>query len=213
MFRPRLLNIFRYFLPEMTWEVKDPQAVYLTIDDGPTPGITEWILNELARRDVKATFFCLGKNIEMYPDLYEKIIAEGHKVGNHTYSHLRGWKISATRYVEDVDFANQVVRSDIFRPPYGRITKKQARILSERYRLVMGSIVSQDYSSLMSPRKCLRNVTRFVRPGDIIVFHDSLKSYRNMRYALPKAIDHIKKTGLEFKLLEFEQKQNGQSKR
>ena len=211
MFRPRFLNIVRYFLPVMTWEVKgDTDGVYLTIDDGPTPGITEWILNELDKKGVKATFFCLGKNVEMYPDLYERIIAAGHIVGNHSYSHVKGWQVSTPRYVEDVDFANQLVYSELFRPPYGRITNRQARILGERYRLVMASIVSQDYNSLVHPRKCLRNVTKFVRAGDIIVFHDSLKSYRNLRYALPRAIDHIKKMGLEFKLLEFEKEKHGE---
>lgn len=204
MFRPRFLNFIRCFLPDMTWEVKDRGAVFLTIDDGPTPGITEWILNELDKRGVKATFFCLGKNVEMYPDLYGRIIAAGHAVGNHTYSHLKGWEVSTEQYVEDVDFANQLVRSELFRPPYGRITTRQSMILKERYRLVMANIVSQDYNLLMNPRKCLHNVTRFVKSGDIIVFHDSLKSFRNMRYALPRAIDHIKKMGLEFKVLEFE---------
>lgn len=195
----------------MTWEVKeDRTGVYLTIDDGPTPGITEWILNELDKRGVKATFFCLGKNVEMYPDLYRRIIDAGHIVGNHSYSHLKGWEVSTRQYVEDVDFANQTVRSELFRPPYGRINKRQAYILGERYRLVMASIVSQDYNSLVHPRKCLRNVTKFVRAGDIIVFHDSLKSYRNMRYALPRAIDHIQKMGLEFKLLEFEKENHEQ---
>lgn len=209
MFRPRFLTFLRYFLPEMTWEIKDPGGVYITIDDGPTPGITEWILSELDKKGAKATFFCLGKNVEMYPDLYDRIIAAGHKVGNHSYSHLKGWEVSTKQYVEDVDFANQLVRSDLFRPPYGRIKKSQAKQLAERYRLVMGGIVSQDYSPLVHPRTCLRNVTKFVRPGDIVVFHDSQKSYRNMRYAFPRALDHIRKMNLEFRVLEFEKPESG----
>lgn len=204
MFRPRFLNFVKYFLPDMTWEVKDNEAVYLTIDDGPTPGITEWILNLFEKKGVKATFFCLGKNAEMYPDLLEKILAAGHKIGNHSYSHVKGWEVSTYRYVEDIDFANHILHSDLFRPPYGRITQKQAEALADRYRLVMGGIVSQDYNPFIKPHRCLKNVTRFVRAGDIIVFHDSLKSYRNMRFALPKAIDHIHKMGLEFRTLEFE---------
>lgn len=196
----------RHFLPDMTWEVKDSRAVYLTFDDGPTPGITEWILEQLAKYDAKATFFCLGKNIEMYPHLYDMIIAAGHKVGNHSYSHLKGWEVSLQEYIEDVDFANQVVHSDLFRPPYGRITKRQAEVLRQRYRLIMGGIVSQDYAPLVHPKKCLKNVTKFVKPGSIIVFHDSKKSQRNMRYAMPRSLDFIRKQGWEFKLLQFDNK-------
>ena len=118
--------------------------------------------------------------------------------------------MSTPIHVVNVCSANRLVDSELFRPPNGRITNRQERILGERYRLVMASIVSQDYNSLVHPRKCLRNVTKFVRAGDIIVFHDSLKSYRNMRYALPRAIDHIKKMGLEFKLLEFEKEKHGE---
>lgn len=209
MFRPRFLSLMRYFLPDMAWEVKDDSAVYLTFDDGPTPGITEWILDQLEKYDAKATFFCLGRNIEMYPHLYDMIIAAGHKVGNHSYSHVRGWAVPLNEYLEDVDFANQVVHSDLFRPPYGRITRRQAEVLRQRYTLVMGGIVSQDYSSAMHPRKCLRNVTRFVKPGSIIVFHDSQKAERNMRYAMPRSLEYIKNMGLEFKLLEFSDEKIG----
>jgi Predicted xylanase/chitin deacetylase len=187
----------------MVWEMDDDSGVYLTFDDGPTPGITEWILEELDKADAKATFFCLGKNIEMYPGLFEAILAAGHKVGNHTYSHLRGWEVRLGEYVEDVDFANQTVRSDLFRPPYGRISRRQADVLRQRYKLIMGGIVSEDYSPNVSPSKCLENITRYVRAGSIVVFHDSLKSEHNTRYALPRSLKHIKEMGLEFKTLEF----------
>ena len=204
MFRPGLLRFFRLALPDMTWRMNDGESVYLTFDDGPTPGITEWIIGELARHEIKATFFCLGKNCEQYPDLHELIISAGHKIGNHTYSHLKGWEVSTEQYVEDVDFANQILKSDIFRPPYGRISRSQAQVLSERYRLVMGDIVSQDYSPVITPRKCLHNVTDYVRPGSVIVFHDSEKSLRNMRYALPRSIEYIKKAGMQFRTIEFD---------
>lgn len=206
MFRPGLLKIMKRMLPDMVWSVDDDSAVYLTFDDGPTPGVTEWILEQLDKYGAKATFFCLGKNIEMYPHLYDMIIAAGHKVGNHSYSHVKGWAVSLNEYVDDVEFANRSVRSDLFRPPYGRITRRQAEVLGERYTLVMGGIVSQDYSSAIHPRKCLRNVTEHVEPGSIIVFHDSGKSWRNMSYAMPRSLEHIKKMGLEFKLLDFPKK-------
>ena len=185
----------------MTWEIDDPESVFITIDDGPTPGITEWILAELEKRGAKATFFCLGKNIELYPHLYEQILAAGHKVGNHTYGHLKGWEVPTEQYLEDIEHADRLVHSGLFRPPYGRITKEQAQALGGRYRLVMGSIVSRDYSQRGRPDKCLRNVTRAVTGGSIVVFHDSLKSYSNMSYALPRALDHIREMGLAFKTI------------
>lgn len=203
MFRPRSLKIFSRLLPEMIWEIDDPDSVFLTFDDGPTPGITEWILEELDKFDARATFFCLGKNVEMYPDLYDKIIDAGHKVGNHSYSHQKGWGVATEKYVEDVDFGNQYLRSDLFRPPYGRIKKSQARILRERYRLIMGGVVSEDYSLLVTPYQCLTNVTDYVKAGAIVVFHDSPKAYRNMRYALPRTLAYIQKLGLRCSVIEF----------
>ncbi len=201
MFRPGYLGILRHVLPAMIWKIDDPGSVFITIDDGPTPGITEWILEELAKRGAKATFFCLGKNVELYPHLYDSIVAAGHKVGNHTFGHLKGWEVSDGQYLEDIERADRLVHSDIFRPPYGRITKRQSVALGGRYRLIMGGIVSRDYSTSVKPAQCLKNVTRAVRGGSIVVFHDSLKSYRNMSYALPRALDHICRMGLTFKTI------------
>lgn len=198
MFRPCFLRLLRPLLPDMTWEMADRSSVYLTFDDGPTPGVTEWILKTLAGYGVRATFFCLGKNVEQHPDLYRAIADAGHKVGNHSYSHIKGWGMATGQYVADVDLANQLVESDIFRPPYGRIRRRQAEVLSERYRLVMGGIVSQDYSPSVTPRECLRNVTRYVGGGSIVVFHDSAKAFRNTEYALPRAIEYIAEAGFRF---------------
>ena len=206
MFRPRFLRLMRYLLPDMIWEINDDSGVYLTFDDGPTPGITEWILEELDKAGAKATFFCLGKNIEMYPELYAMILGAGHKSGNHTYSHLRGWGVRLNEYIGDVEFANRTVKSDLFRPPYGRISRRQANVLGQRYKLIMGGIVSEDYSPRITPEKCLENVTKHGGPGSIVVFHDSLKSQRNTRYALPRSLKYIKEMGLEFKVLDFGEK-------
>ena len=177
--------------------------VCLTFDDGPTPGLTEWILAMLEKYDAKATFFVLGKNVEAYPDLFRRIVDAGHKVGNHTYSHQKGWGMSLERYIEDVDFANDLIHSELFRPPYARITPAQARALSQRYKLVMWDVLSRDYSRSLSPRKCLKNVTKHLEPGAIVVFHDSEKSFRNMRYALPRTLDKIRKLGLKCKTIEL----------
>lgn len=201
LFRPP--KFLKRLMPSLIWNLEGEPDVFLTFDDGPTPEITEWILDELSKYDAKATFFCLGKNVEQYPHLYNKIIEQGHKVGNHTYSHQKGWEMSLERYIEDVDFANQFIHTDLFRPPYGRIKPSQARKLSERYSLIMWDVLSQDYSNLISPRKCLRNVTKYVKGGSIVVFHDSNKSFRNLRYALPRALEHIHKQGLKCKSIEL----------
>lgn len=184
-------------MPDLVWELDSTDEVYLTFDDGPTPGITEWILSTLNKYDAKATFFLLGRNVELYPELFERIKAAGHSVGNHTYSHQRGWKMSLERYVEDVDFASDFIGGNLFRPPYAQITPSQARFLGQRFRLIMWDVLSRDYSSQVSPSSCLRNVTKYLEAGSIVVFHDSEKSFRNMSYALPKVLELAKKKGLK----------------
>ena len=195
-------KFLKRMVPGLIWDMEGEPDVYLTFDDGPTPGNTEWIIETLAKYDAKATFFCLGKNVEQYPDTFRKLIEAGHKAGNHTYSHQKGWSMSLERYVEDVDFANQFIHTDLFRPPYGRIKLSQARILSERYTLVMWDVLSRDYSSLITPRQCTRNVLKHVRAGSIVVFHDSWKSARNMRYALPTVLQYLKQNGLKCSVIE-----------
>lgn len=196
-------HIIRQILPDLVWEIDSSDSIFLTFDDGPTPGITEWILATLRKFNAKATFFVLGKNVEMYPDLYELIINSGHKVGNHTYSHQKGWGMSLERYVEDVDFANDAINSDLFRPPYGQITPSQARHLNQRYRLIMWSIISRDYSSNVSKEGCYKNVAKDLSAGDIVVFHDSQKSFKNMSYALPKVLKLAKEMGLKCKSIDI----------
>lgn len=196
-------GFLKRLFPYMLWELESDDEVYITFDDGPSPGNTEWILDTLDAHGAKATFFCLGKNAEQYPDLFARIAARGHKVGNHTYSHQKGWEMSLRRYVDDVDFANQFIRSDLFRPPYGRITPQQGRVISERYNMIMWSVLSRDYSRYVTPRQCVRNVTRYVRPGSIVVFHDSRKSSRNMRYALPRVLKFIAEQGWKCSVIEI----------
>lgn len=196
-------KFIRRALPSIIWRIESDDTIYLTFDDGPTPGVTEWVLDTLAKYDANATFFVLGKNAEQYPDLHQRILAAGHKVGNHTYSHQKGWEMSLERYMEDVDFANQMLRSDLFRPPYGRIKPSQARKLSERYNIILWDVLSRDYSRYVSPRKCLRAVTDNMRPGSIVVFHDSVKSWRNLRYALPRVLDAIQKKGWKCRSIEI----------
>ena len=196
-------KFIRRLMPDLIWEIKDDNGVFLTFDDGPTPGITEWILATLKKYNAKATFFVLGKNVELYPDLYKKIIDAGHKVGNHTYSHQKGWGMPLERYLEDVDFAGDIIHSELFRPPYARVTPAQMRAVAKRYKIVMWDIVSRDYNRSLSPESCLRNVTDYLAPGSIVVFHDSEKSFKNMSYALPRTLERIQELGLKCKIIEL----------
>ena len=189
--------------PDMIWEIDDREGVFLTFDDGPTPGITEWILSTLRRYNAKATFFVLGKNVEMYPDLYERIIREGHKIGNHTYSHQKGWGMPLDRYIEDVDLAGDMLHTELFRPPYARITRTQLRQIAQRYRVVMWNVLSRDYNRKLSPKACLRGTIKGLRGGDIISLHDSDKSFRNTSYVLPILLRKAHELGLKCKILEL----------
>lgn len=196
-------RLLKYMIPDSTWHLDDSNGVYLTFDDGPTPGVTEWILSTLEKYDAKATFFVLGKNAEMYPDLYQRILAAGHKIGNHTYSHQKGWGMSLERYIEDVDFADDIIKSELFRPPYARVTPSQMRAVAKRYKIVMWSIVSHDYNRRLSPNRVLKNVINHIKPGSIVVFHDSDKAFRNMSYALIKTLEFVKQKGWKCKIIEL----------
>ena len=196
-------KFIRRLMPDLIWEIEDNEGVFLTFDDGPTPGVTEWILATLKRYDAKATFFVLGKNVEMYPYLYQLILNEGHKVGNHTYSHQKGWSMSLERYIEDIDFAGDIVHSELFRPPYARVTASQMRAVAQRYKIVMWDIVSRDYNRALSPQRCLDNVTKHLTAGSIVVFHDSEKAFKNMSYALPRTLKRVQEMGLKCKIIEL----------
>lgn len=196
-------KFLRKMLPDLIWKIEDERGVYLTFDDGPTPGITEWILATLKRYNAKATFFVLGKNAEKYPDLYAKILADGHCVGNHTYSHQKGYLMSLERYLEDIDLASYSVQSTLFRPPYARVTPSQLRAVAKRYKIVMWSVVSRDYNRKISGERCLQGVLPHIKAGAIILFHDSEKSFANMSYALPKVLERITELGLKCKAIEL----------
>lgn len=196
-------RFFQRLFPSLIWNFPDEkEGVFLTFDDGPTKDLTLWVLDQLKQYDAKATFFVLGKNIELNPEIFERIVAEGHKIGNHTYSHLKGWATETGQYVQDVDFANGFMNTNIFRPPYGRIKPSQFRILSKRYKIIMWNVLSMDYSRRVSPRRVVNNVINHVQPGSIIVFHDSKKAERSLRYALPRVLETISQKGLKFKSIE-----------
>lgn len=199
----KLPNFIKRLVPELRWNLRDDNAIFLTFDDGPTPEVTPRVLDILDKFGAKATFFCLGKNVDLYPEIYQQILSRGHAVGNHTYSHQKGWGMGTGRYLEDVDLAGGMIRSNLFRPPYGRVTPAQIRRLSDRYHIIMWDILSRDYSQVVSPRSCVRNVTRHLRPGSIVVFHDSVKASRNMYYALPRVLEEIARRGFTTKVIEL----------
>ena len=196
-------RFIRKLMPSLVWDIPCEECVYLTFDDGPTPEITPWILGELERFGAKATFFCLGKNVERYPELYQSIIDGGHRVGNHSYSHAKGWETTARGYARNVERAARFIPGDLFRPPYGRISPQQARLLGLHYKIVMWNIISRDYSRQVSSEKCLENVTKHVRAGDIVVFHDSKKAFRNLRFALPGTLEYLSRHGIKSKSIEI----------
>ena len=183
-------------LRRMTWDLKgDHREVYLTFDDGPTPVVTPWVLNQLDRADAKATFFCLGRNVDKYPELYRQILASGHSVGNHSYSHLKGFRSGVKRYMDDIHLASGLIDSKLFRPPYGRILPGQVNAVLQEYDIIMWDVLSIDYNSGLGGERVYRNVIKNVKEGSIIVFHDSDKAADNLHYALPRTLNFLQNEG------------------
>ena len=183
----------------MTWRLPGHEKkLYLTFDDGPIPEITPWILEQLQQYAAHATFFCLGKNVELHPEIYRRILSEGHSVGNHTYNHLNGWKTPSFEYLRDVRQCADLVESDFFRPPYGKIRPSQIRMLRNDYRIIMWDVISRDYDQSQTGDKCFELVRRLARPGSIIVFHDSKKAMVTLKIALPKVLRHFAAEGFSF---------------
>jgi peptidoglycan/xylan/chitin deacetylase (PgdA/CDA1 family) len=192
----------RWILPYFYWppKTKEP-SVYLTFDDGPIPEVTPLVLDILDAFGAKATFFCIGDNVRKYPDIYRLVLDRGHRVGNHTEHHLNGRKNSDEVYFENVRLASERIESDLFRPPYWMMRLSQMRYLSKRYKIVLGQIVTGDYDIQRSPEECIRTVSMHVTSGDIIVFHDSLKAWKNLSVALPAVLEYLKNKHYTFKTL------------
>lgn len=199
-----------------TWRFFNPKSleakkeIYLTFDDGPTPEITNFVLKELKKYSAKATFFCIGKNIKNHPEIFKQIIDDNHSIGNHTQNHLNGWKTKTQDYISntlEVERTLQLynfktLKLKLFRPPYGKIKRKQAKILLEKgYKIIMWSVLSGDFDTNLSKEKCLQNVLKHTCKGSIVVFHDSKKAYEKVKYVLPKVLDYLSKEGYEFKAI------------
>lgn len=197
-------KLIRMLMPNFLWKISGrPKTLFLTFDDGPTPEVTEFVLDTLARYNAKATFFCLGRNVDHYPDIYSRIISEGHAVGNHTYSHLNGWKVSNSEYIGDVELASQYIESKLMRPPYGRFTKGQILPIREQgYTTVLWDVMPEDYNHRVKPEECCGCVLRFATEGSIITFHDSVKASVNLYYTLPRVLKYFSEKGYEFARLD-----------
>jgi len=178
------------------------KVVYLTFDDGPVPEVTPGILEILRKKDVKATFFCVGHNVMKYPDVFEQVRQDGHGVGNHTFHHLNGWKTPPAAYYEDVKRCEEYFQTNLFRPPHGRFTPSQYFLLRKEYLFVMWSVLAKDYHRRITPEQCLDIVTKHTQPGSIVVFHDSIKASEKVLYVLPRFLDHFLEQGYSFKILE-----------
>ena len=224
---PKLIqNIFK----DYTWSfTSSKKEIYLTFDDGPIPQITPWVLKTLAQFNAKATFFCVGDNIQKYPDIFKKIVEQGHSFGNHTFNHLSGWKTKTEVYVNNVEKAEKVTKMEdgrqemegkrltninnqqpitnnqnlkLFRPPYGKITSAQAKALQKKgFQIIMWDVLSADFNPKISKEKCLDNIIKNTQNGSIIVFHDSEKAFKNLVYTLPEVLDYFTKKGFIFKAL------------
>lgn len=219
--------LLKWYYPALTWnKSRSEKIVYLTFDDGPIPNVTDFVLNTLKSFDVKATFFCIGDNIQKHPEIFERLKNEGHAVGNHTFNHLKGWKTDDNTYLENFEKCQRLTQTNLFRPPYGRIKKSQikklvtsyelsvassqltvtgsqlpintSRIENRQLEIIMWDVLSGDFDIKLSPEKCYQNVVKNTGNGSIIVFHDSLKAFDRLAYALPKTIQYLSEKGYRF---------------
>lgn len=197
---PRFIqNLF----PSLIWRIPTSEKkIYLTFDDGPIPELTPWVLDQLDQYNAKATFFCVGENVNKHPGIFQNVIARGHSIGNHTYNHISGWASENIPYFHNVRHCARLVDSPLFRPPYGKLKPKQVQFLSRHYRIVMWDVLSGDFDKNISPEQCFENVRMHASEGSVIVFHDSLKAKENLEFALPQTLSHFASLGYQFEALD-----------
>lgn len=193
MYRLRIPAFARFFFPQIVCRpnTAGKKIAYLTFDDGPIPETTPYILNTLRKYGVKATFFCVGENVKKHPELYKEIIKEGHFVGNHTFHHLKGWKTPLKTYLENVSQCSEYVASDLFRPPYGKMTPGQYNTLKKKFHLIFWDVLTPDFDTNSSAQNCLHIIKKKTRTGSILVFHDNIKAKNKLTELLPEALDFL----------------------
>ncbi|MGB1041865.1 MAG: polysaccharide deacetylase family protein [Tenacibaculum sp.] len=205
-------GILKKFFHKYTWcFTSHKKEIYLTFDDGPIPEVTDFVLDVLKKHNAKATFFCIGDNIKKHPAIFNRIIKEKHAIGNHTFNHLNGWKTNKATYLNNVLLCETAIlntidtsqnTSKLFRPPYGKIKKSQAKeLLKKEYKIIMWDVLSADFDTTITKEKCLQNVLKNTTNGSIVVFHDSLKAKEKLVYALPKFLEAFTKKGYQFKAI------------
>ena len=198
----RFPDILRPFLGKLVWRKDSSEKViYLTFDDGPVPEVTPQVLHILQQFNIKATFFCVGENVQKYFEVYEKVLLSGHKTGNHTFNHLKSFSVPAVEYMENVHKASGYIQSKLFRPPHGQITHRLRKLLQPDYQIIMWDLLTCDYDKTLSPAMILKNIKRYSRNGSIVVFHDSIKAKDNILDVLPAAVEWWKSEGYRFGLL------------
>lgn len=201
-----------WVFPNLVWRMPVyDKVIFLTFDDGPVPGPTEFVLATLKNFEARATFFCIGDNVRKYPEVFTQISEGGHSIGNHTFNHIKGWNYSTQDYLNNIELCERQFNltfqqpvtgiKQLFRPPYGRITRNQIRSLKDNYRIIMWDVLTQDYSQSVSPERCYKGSFKATRPGSIVVFHDSLKAERNLTYTLPRYLEYFSKQGFVFSAL------------
>jgi peptidoglycan/xylan/chitin deacetylase (PgdA/CDA1 family) len=205
MYLVKTPQLIQDLFPNFIWRISTEEPViYLTFDDGPIPEVTPWVLQTLDQYDAKATFFCVGDNIRKHPEVFRSVVEAGHSVGNHTFHHLNGWATDNIRYFHDVRQGARMARTELFRPPYGKLTRRQALFLQRHYSIVMWDVLSGDFDVHASGEQCLHNVVEYAGPGSIVVFHDSLKAEKQLRHALPRMLRHFSSDGYRFEALSAE---------
>ena len=193
--------MLRWIYPRAMWRMdKNEKSVYLTFDDGPIPVITPWVLDLLDKYGIKATFFMVGDNIRKHPEEFRMVVERGHRLGNHTFNHIRGFEYLSQNYLANTDKANEYLHTDLFRPPHGHMRWAQYHVLKKKYRIVMWDLVT--HSKRLTPQQVLAKVKKYARNGSIITFHDSLKSEPRLKYALPRAIEWLLEQGYTFKVFD-----------
>lgn len=198
---PRIIqNLF----PNFIWKIPSSEnTIHLTFDDGPNPEVTPWVLSQLASYSAKATFFCVGKNVEQHPDIYHQVLEAGHSIGNHTYDHSSGWASDNIPFFHNTRKCARITGSSLFRPPYGRLKPKQAQFLQRHYQIIMWDVMSGDFDANINKEQCLKNVIKNAERGSIVVFHDSLKAKEKLQYVLPKVLEHFAAKGYSFESLNY----------
>lgn len=192
------------FFPRYVWHIPTiEKKIFLTFDDGPIPEVTEYVLSKLNEFGAKATFFCIGDNVRKHPEIFQMLLKSGQSIGNHTYNHLNGWKTNDEIYIENIARCDEQlnIQTNLFRPPYGRMKRSQARFFPANRQIIMWDVLSGDFSPEITPEVCLRKTIKYTKPGSVILFHDSLKAQKNMIYTLPLFLEHFSRQGYSFEAL------------